>query len=163
ACQAARSVAATRSVSVRAAEAMGWPFGPCVQLLILTAQRREEVARMRWHEVDLDGAVWVLPSERAKNGREHEVALAPSAVQILRGLPGRAGIDLVFTRNGRAPITSFSHAKRSLDAHILAARAPIAGGDGGDPESKPMPGWTLHDLRRTATSGMPLGCSSAGR
>ena len=62
----------------RTAEAIGWPFGPCVQLLILTAQRRDEVARMRWREVDLDRAVWVLPSERAKNGREHEVALAPA-------------------------------------------------------------------------------------
>ena len=77
------------------------------------------------------------------------------AVQILRGLPRQAGVDLVFTRNGRTPISSFSHAKRSLDAHILAARAQIAAGDGGDRAStKPMPGWTLHDLRRTATSGM---------
>jgi hypothetical protein len=94
-------------------------------------------------------------SERAKNGREHEVALAPLAVQILCGLPRQADVGLVFTRNGRTPISSFSHAKRSLDAHVLAARAQNAGGDGGDPEStKPMPGWTLHDLQRTATSGM---------
>lgn len=45
---------------------IGWPFGPFFQLLLLTGQRRDEVARLAWSEVDLVNRVWTLPSHRAK-------------------------------------------------------------------------------------------------
>ena len=61
----------------RAAGTMGWPFGPLVRLLLLTAQRRDEVAGLRWSELSPDLAVWTVPKERAKNGRAHLVHLAP--------------------------------------------------------------------------------------
>ena len=56
----------------RAADQLGGPFGALVKLLILTGQRRDEVARMTWSEVDFDARLWTLPKERSKNGRPHE-------------------------------------------------------------------------------------------
>jgi integrase len=64
-----------------------WIWRAFYRLLILTGQRRDEVAGMAWSEIDLGNAVWVLPAARSKNGREHVIPLPPSAVDILRSLP----------------------------------------------------------------------------
>ena len=69
----------------RGADKLGGPFGAATKLLILTGQRRDEVLRMTWDEVDLVGRVWNLPGERVKNGSAHAVPLADPAVEILRG------------------------------------------------------------------------------
>jgi hypothetical protein len=53
----------------QASEAIGWPFGPLVRLLILTGQRRSEIAEMRWQEIDFDKRIWMLPRERSKNAQ----------------------------------------------------------------------------------------------
>jgi integrase len=118
----------------RATDLLGWPFGPAVKLLILTAQRRDEVARMRWDEIDLEGALWTIPAEKSKNGRAHEVPLSPAALDILKSLPHMG--ELVFTTTGTTPIAGFSKAKTRLD------------------ELSNVLDWRLHDLRRTATTGM---------
>jgi integrase len=121
-----------------AADQIGWPFGPLVQLLALTGQRRDEVARMRWEEIDLENRLWTLPTERTKNNKRHEVPLSVPAVDILKSAPRLAGSDLIFTTNGATPVSGYSKAKRALDA-LLAPDTPH---------------WTLHDLRRTCASGM---------
>jgi len=54
-----------------AAEKLGGTFGPLVKLLALTGQRRDEVARMQWDELDLDARLWTLPAERTKNNQPH--------------------------------------------------------------------------------------------
>jgi integrase len=54
----------------RACDRLGWPFGPLFQLLILTGQRRSEIAEMRWSEIDLAAATWTLPRERVKSDQE---------------------------------------------------------------------------------------------
>lgn len=69
------------------AEALGWPFGPIIHLLILTGQRRDEVAGLRWPEIDMVAKRWLLPAERSKNGEENLVPLSPEAFDILRSLP----------------------------------------------------------------------------
>ena len=102
----------------RAADALGYPFGPFVQLLILTGQRREEVAGMRWSELDRDLTMWTLPRERAKNDEPHQVPIVPWARSILAGLPRIAGSDFVFTTTGKTSISGYSKAKASLDAAI---------------------------------------------
>jgi integrase len=138
-----------------AADSLGSPFGRFIQLLILTAQRRSEVAEMRWSEVNLERATWSLPAERTKNKREHAVPLVPELVEILQGFPSRQrqdASDLVFTTNWRTPIKGFSVAKRKLDEQILVARRQAA--NKRDDAVEPMPNWTFHDLRRTATTGM---------
>lgn len=112
----------------------GWPFGPLVQLLMLTAQRRSEVAGMAWKEIDLDRALWTIPKERAKNGLAHEVPLSKLAIEVITNLP-RTG-SLVFSTTSTTPVSGFTVAKRRLDQYSGVS------------------GWTLHDLRRTATTGM---------
>jgi integrase len=119
----------------RAADTLGWPFTPIVRLLMLTGQRRGEVASMAWAELDLAAMTWTLPAPRTKNKRPHTVPLAPQVIEILAGLPHIAGTDLLFAPG------SVSRSKRRLDAAITA-------------EAGPIPPWTLHDLRRSAASGM---------
>lgn len=131
---------------------LGWPFGPLHRLLILTAQRRDEVAGMGWSEVSPDGQTWTIPKERSKNGRAHVVHLAPAARAILAELPRFAGSDLVFTTNGRTSVSGFSRAKEKLDEIAGRLGAEAAARDGR--EFAPMPGWRVHDFRRTAVTWM---------
>jgi integrase len=62
----------------------------------LTAARSGEVRFMTWDEVDLDGALWTVPAERMKAGREHRVPLSDRAVEILRARQQIATSGLVF-------------------------------------------------------------------
>lgn len=114
--------------------------GVMVKLLLLTAQRRNEVGNMDEAELDLDGAVWTLPGDRAKNGRKHEIPLSPLAVQLLRDKPRLAGRSLVFGQ-GVGGFSGWSNSKQRLDKRIADAGATLAP-------------WTVHDLRRTATTLM---------
>jgi integrase len=118
----------------RVADKEGHPFGTILELLILTGQRRGEVAGMTWTELDLDAGTWTLPRERVKNDRRHEVPLSRQALAILKALP-RIGDKYVFTLNGTAPYNGFK-AKERFD------------------EAVGITPWTVHDLRRTAASGM---------
>ena len=144
----------------QAAAALSWPFGPFTQLLILTAQRRDEVAGMRWSEIDFDHALWTIPKERAKNGLAHEVPLSRPVADILRSLPRRMDekgnpTDLVFTMTGKTPVSGFTKAKAGLDARVLKLRQKALTDARGDPKTAtPIADWTFHDLRRTATTGM---------
>jgi integrase len=120
-------------------------FGPFVRLLILTAQRRDEVAEIRWPELDFDASLWRLPRERTKNDTEHSVPLSKAALDILHAIPRLASDrDLVFTTNGETAVSGFSRCKIRLDT---LAQAELG-------RQGPLPHWTLHDLRRTAASGM---------
>ena len=120
----------------QAAEKMGYPYGDIVQLLILTAQRRNEVTGMRWTELDLVKATWTIPAERTKPGRTHELPLSDMTLRLLQSLP-RVHDDLVFPARGKDnPASGFSKWKRALDgiADIGA--------------------WRIHDIRRTVASGL---------
>jgi integrase len=131
---------------LRACEALGEPFGPLFRLLLLTGQRREEVAGLPWTELDLPGAIWHLPGARTKNKRASDVPLAEQTVAILNGLTRRSA--LVFPdRSGARGVSGFSVAKARLDALMIAELRKA------DPEAE-LPAWRLHDLRRTAASGM---------
>jgi integrase len=120
-----------------ASEKIGWPYGPLFKMLLLTAQRRNEIGRMTWDEIDLGNAVWTIPKERAKNGNAHIVQLSDCAVEIFKALPRINGSRYVFTTAGTTPVNGWSAAKAALDKRM------------GEGES-----FTLHDLRRTAASGM---------
>ncbi len=110
------------------------PYGAIVELLALTGQRREEVARMTWDEVDFASKLWTLPSARSKNGKRHLIHLSEQALMLLNGMP-RNG-QFVFSITGAKPFNNFSEFKRRVDA--------ICG----------VSNWCLHDLRRTCVSGM---------
>lgn len=142
------------------ADTIGWPFGPLARLLLLTGQRREEVAGAEWSELDLDAPepIWTIPKERIKNKTAHTVPLSPAAVTIFKSLPKVTGTDgaarLVFTTTGKTPVSGFSRGKISLDAAALAVARSEAVGRGADPSKVTIPDWRFHDLRRTAASGM---------
>jgi integrase len=127
------------------ADALGYPFGKLVQLLMLTGQRLNDVASARWPEIDdLDAATPTLtvPPGRYKTRTAHEVPLAPAAVEILRALPRFAkGSHVLTTTAGARPVSGLSKTKVRLDKAI-AARREKAG-------VELMPPWVLHDLRRT--------------
>src|SRR5262249_42140187 len=89
--------------------------------------------------IDEGRALWTIPGDRAKNGRTHEVPLSTLAIDVLRSVPRLDDPDLVFTTNGRAPISGFSKAKLRLD------RASGVGLTDRDE-------WRVHDIRRTVTT-----------
>src|SRR5690349_15946426 len=113
--------------------------------MLLTAQRESEVAGMRWSEID--GAIWTIPGSRAKNGKPHIVHLSELAVEMIEAMPRITGQDLLFSGTGARPVSGFSAAKARLDQRMLNALYE-------DYEAAELLPWTLHDLRRTATTGM---------
>jgi integrase len=118
---------------------LGWPFGPLVQLLMLTAQREGEVAAMRWSDLDLEAATWTLVGAQTKAKRSHLIPLSAMALQILKAQPRLASCDFVFPagRTGNArPVSGFSKVKVRLDR--------ICG----------ISDWVFHDLRRTVATAM---------
>jgi integrase len=111
---------------------LAYPYGPVFRLMILTGQRENEVAGMRWSEIDLRKKLWTIPVERMKMKRAHEVPLAPMALEILKSMPRFAGDCVFSTDGGKKPINGFSKSKARLDHASSTAD------------------WVLHDLRRTA-------------
>ncbi len=107
-------------------------YGDIVRLLILTGQRRDEIGALQWSEVDFKRGLIVLPAQRTKNKRQHEVPLSRQAHTILAARPQAHG--WVFGRSGAG---AWSARKAVLDARL--------------PGAKP---WVLHDLRRTCATGM---------
>jgi integrase len=119
---------------ILAARKMGGPYGGIVEFLALTGQRREEVARMTWEELDLRQRVWTIPKSRTKNAKEHAVHLSEQSMALLKRMTVRG--PFVFSVLGTKPFQDFSQAKRQID------------------ELSRVTGWRLHDLRRTCVSGI---------
>ena len=140
----------------RAWDTMGYPFGTLGKLLLATAQRLNEVAQMRWIEIDRDNALWVIPAGRTKSDRESEVPLSSLALEVLDAVPRFTDDTFVFTNtSGRRAVTGFSRMKTRTDTLILEAAREQAEDAGENPESvELMPHWRTHDLRRTARTGL---------
>jgi integrase len=137
----------------RGCDKLGWPFGPMYKLLLLTAQRRDEIGSLEWTEIDFDQRLWTIPRGKAKNDRAHEVHLSEFAIEILDSLP-KIGGRYVLTTRGARPVSGFSKSKERLDRHMLDLfRADLAEA-GQDPDRATIDDWILHDLRRTAATGM---------
>ena len=111
-------------------------FGAMIKLLLLTAQRREKVAAMRWN--DLRDGVWAIPEQERQKGTAGKLALPKLVLDIIEAQPRIHGNSFVVAARGKGPFNSFSQRKVELDRKLP-----------GD-----MPPWTLHDLRCTARSLM---------
>lgn len=123
-----------------------WPYGTLAQLMLLTAQRRSEVAGMRWDELNLRNGTWSIPGSRTKNGKDHIVPLSNFATEIIQKilpipLNFRAGKPVILSpfvfprpRNPAEPMKWFSNAKARME------------------NRSDVEDWKLHDLRRTAAS-----------
>lgn len=122
----------------KAAEGQQTPFAAMVRFILLTMTRRNEAARMT--RTEAVGRDWTIPARRHKSKRDFLLPLSEAAATLLESIPsvGRKGI--VFTTDGKTPISGFSKFKADFDK--------VCG----------VTGWTLHDLRRT---GRTL-CSRAG-
>jgi integrase len=116
----------------RATDAERKEFSALFKLLLLTGCRLNEVAGMRRAELSDDGAIWNIPGARTKNKRPHVVPLAPLAQKMVKS----GSEEFVFTTTGRSPVSGWSKIKGRLD------------------EAMKIPPWRLHDLRRTAATGM---------
>jgi integrase len=121
----------------QAAGAVG-EFGTIVRLLMLTGQRREEVAGLTWPELDLDHALWTIPGARTKNKLEHEVLLSRQAVALLPEKRERRAH--LFGRGHKGGYSGFSRSKARLEAAIA--------------KEHELPAWTLHDIRRSVSTHM---------
>ena len=100
-------------------------------MLVLTGQRRQEIGGLQWSEVDFERNLVVLPPERSKNNRQHELPISTQVRTILERQPRRN--KWVFGRRW----LSWGNPKANLDAKL----------DGVAP-------WRLHDLRRSCATGM---------
>src|SRR5262249_28419243 len=110
---------------------LGFPYGPAIQLLILTGARRDEIGRLRWHEI-VDDTI-SLDGIRTKNGEPHVIPLSTAARGVFDHIP-RIGSDFVFSKSG---LSGWAKPKARLDS-----LAPL-----GTP-------WRIHDLRRTTATGL---------
>jgi integrase len=118
----------------KAAAEVGWPYGPIMQLLLLTAARRDEIGSLRW--VEIEQASIELSRDRTKTSEARSIPLSSLARAIVDGLPRIANAEFVFSTTGTTPVSGWSKAKKQIDQHCK------------------IPAWRLHDLRRTASTGM---------
>lgn len=119
-------------------------FGAIVRLLILTGQRREEVASLSWEELDREERMWSLPGGRSKNGEPNNVSLGTFAISVLDEVarsdtwPRRGR---VFSTSSGAKFSAFSKGKAKLDELVAEDGCGY------------LAPWRLHDLRRTLATG----------
>ncbi len=120
-----------------ASTALGWPFGPIAQLLILTGARRSEVAALAWSELDCGKGLWNKPASRTKNARMQVLPLSSAALEIINRLPRIDGSPYLFpARHGANHASGFSGVKLKLD------------------ELSGVRDWCFHDFRRCIASGL---------
>jgi integrase len=134
------------------ADTLRAPYGSFYKLLLLTGQRREEVAGMNWSELDRTLAAWTIPASRAKNNKTH---IVPLSAAVIAELDSIADVSLgqqilwpafgpVLTSGGRVSIKSYSKGKVALDKAVALLRG----------QSAPIDHWRVHDLRRTLATGL---------
>ena len=117
-----------------AARQMPPPYGRIVEFLALTGQRREEVAQLRWEELDEKTRTWTIPASRTKNKKAHIVHISELAWKVIEAC--LRGAPYVFSTATGKRFQSFGKEKRAIDKLTSVI------------------GWRLHDLRRTIVSGM---------
>lgn len=113
-----------------------YPYRQYVPILLATAQRRGEVSKMQWSQIDFSAKIWVIPSNLSKNDKAHVVPLNDFVLRLLKEIPRFPDCDWIFSTTRRAPINGFTKALKHLQ------------------EASNTSDWRFHDLRRTATSGM---------
>jgi integrase len=110
-------------------------YGNIVKLLMLTAARANEIAQLRWSEIDFDRGVVALPAARTKNRRAHVIPTSATARTILEARRQSDGREFVFGR-GQGGFSGWSQCKNRLDEDVR------------------IPAFTIHDIRRAVATGM---------
>ncbi len=125
-------------------------FGALVKMLLLTAQRRDEVGQMSHKEIGDDG-IWTIPAERYKTKRPNFVPLSKAAIAVIDAQPKFDDCDYIFPSRVKTPYPRSGKSKSALDKAVLRAMQKQAKNGA---KAEPLPNWTLHDLRRTAKTLM---------
>lgn len=118
-----------RQVLQRSLE-VSFPFGPIIQLLLLTGQRRTEIGQLRRSWIDTEGVTF--PVGFTKNKREHRFPLSPMAQAVITDLPDTGDLLFPGATNPEKPFSTWAWHKARFDEGL----------NGVEP-------YTLHDLRRT--------------
>lgn len=119
------------------------PIRHALVLLLLTLQRRGELAMAKWSHVDLENRTWHIPAENAKTARGYDVPLSVWAVEefeVLKRLAGRSAY--VFPDS-----TGKNHADPKLITRSVARCQKRL-------EELKVAKFTGHDLRRTGRTGL---------
>ena len=111
-----------------------------IKLLLVTGQRRGELAKAKWADIDLPNKIWSIPIENSKNGHPHAVPLSNMAVGLFKEIRSlEHGKEYLFpSPYGDGPIT-----ERAV-TRAVANNRDVFG----------IAHWTPHDLRRTVATGM---------
>jgi integrase len=126
-----------------AADKLQYPYGPLFRLLVLTGQRKSEVAEAVWSEFDLAKKLWTIPAERMKADSPHAVPLSDAAIEVLESLPRfERGDHLFSTTFGTRPVNGFSKAKDALDQAMHT-----------ELKREPEP-FVIHDIRRSVRTNL---------
>jgi len=112
-----------------------YPWGPFLRVLMLSAQRLNEVAAMTWDE--LEGDLWAIPAPRHKSKRRHEVPLSAALVALIEAQPRH-------------------------DAHVFSVRSGRPAAPGSTIKNRivretGVTDWRFHDIRRTGATLMAEG------
>jgi integrase len=116
-----------------AAGELGYPWGDCIRLLVLSGQRLREIADLNWSEINLNERLITIAGTRMKNGNAHDIPLGDHALALLRAVPEfPEGRGVVFSASGgKRPVAGFSRTKERLDRLSGVTNS------------------VLHDIRRT--------------
>ncbi|KGB52647.1 Phage integrase [Sphingopyxis sp. LC81] len=122
-----------------AADAMREPWGPAIQLLMLTGCREMEICAARWSWFDAQNAELIVPPEHYKSGRHFLVGLPFQAMTVIDTLTRwNEGDFMLSTTNGAKPIAGVP---RKIIDQLHSSAEKILG--------SPMPRFALHDFRRS--------------
>jgi integrase len=113
-------------------------YSTIVRLLTVLPCRREEIADLRWDELDLNRGMLRIPGSRTKNGHPFDLPLPPIALELLAEVTSCRLHDRRVFGKGRMGFANWSEGKLALDKRLGGA----------------LPHWTHHDLRRTAATRM---------
>lgn len=130
-------------------------FEAPLKLLLLTAQRREEVGGLRWSELrnlDGDSPLWRIPGHRAKNGNEHLVPISPAALSIIDSRARDS--DFLFTKTGTTPVSGYSNGKEAIEKELGRRLAGTTDQRERAALESLLGDWRFHDFRRTAATVM---------
>lgn len=134
------------------------PRGALVRLLMITLQRRSEVAGLPWAELTKAKSLWHLDGSRSKNGHDHLIHLPDLAMAELDALKWKTRGLVLPCSTGTTPVSNFSDMKAALDKAmkpILQELADKRADEEGEPRHEiEFKQWRLHDLRRSGTTNL---------
>jgi integrase len=107
--------------------------------MVLTGQRRGEIAKLRWQEISLQEKLMIKPGSETKNGKPHKTHLSSGALdELIKLKQTRRSGEFVFSFDGVRPVANPSHVKARLDKLLGESFEP----------------WRIHDIRTALATAL---------